>query len=285
MADSLIFIYENANGGTVVFREDSSLWITGISGISTVEASVAEAQGVGQIGATPTGVSIQPKTLTVNGMLWDRSLRSRLLAAVLPGVKARFTMLDGGQRYYLEGIPSKSPIVDEVREMPGFQFAFRCSFPYWRGEETVQTLAGLAALFRFPTSLAGEWYISRMTDSAFATVENPGNMPAPLTLRFKARTIVTNPEIYHLENGSYIRLNTTMAIGDIIEVSTVYGEKGAWQVAEDGSTTNVFRYLDIGSDLSMQLEPGTNTLRVSAEVGEDGLDVEIIAPKGVWAGV
>ena len=47
----------------------------------------------------------------------------------------------------------------------------------------------------------------------------------------------------------------------------------------------LFRLLNIGSNLAMQLQPGVNTFRVTASAGADGLDVTLIAPKGVWAGV
>lgn len=285
MENPLIFLYENEQGGSLVFRRDSELWITSVTGLSGVEASVAEAQGVGQVGATATAVSIQPKTLTIDGMLWNHAARPALLAAVLPGVPARLTMLDGASRYYLEGIPTKSPEVENSAGPQRFQCSFRCSYPCWRGEEAAAGLAGLTALFSFPASLAGSWYISRYSTNAFATVENAGNMPSDLTVCFAARTRVANPELYHLESGSYLRLNAVLDTGETARISTVYGRKGATLTRADGTEENIFRLLDIGSNLSMQALPGQNTYRCSADEGQAGLDVTILAPKGVWAGV
>ena len=279
------FIYENERGGALILRSDGDSFVTDIPALSTVDVSISEAQGVGQVGATATEASIQPKTITVSGAVRNAPARAALLAAVLPGVPARLTMVDGSARRYLEGIPSKSPEISNRRGVQPFQFAFRCSYPYWRGEERPNSLSGLTALFRFPVNLAGTWRISSRSSDVFSTVDHPGNMPASFTLRFSARTQVTNPEVYHLESGSFIRLITTMEIGDTIEVSTVYGSKGAWLISEDGVSTNVFRLLDIDSDLSMQLRPGVNTFRVEADAGKDGLDVTLFAPKGVWAGV
>ena len=116
-------------------------------------------------------------------------------------------------------------------------------------------------------------------------MNNPGNIASDLTLQFRARTQVTAPRVYHLESASYIQLDTTLNIGDTITVSTVYGNKGATHSSQTGSETNAFRLLDIGSNLAMQLQPGVNTFRVTASAGADGLDVTVIAPKGVWAGV
>lgn len=285
MANPVIFLYENALGGLVVFRRGGDCIISDMTSVSSVDTQISEAQGVGQTGATATAASIQPRTLTVNGAVRSPAARAALLAAVLPGVSARLTMLAGGERRYLEGIPSKSPDIANNRGVQKFQFSFRCSYPFWRGEDIATTLAALAPKFSFPCSLAGSWYISRYATSAFAVAENTGNMPAPLTVRFYARTQVIDPEIYHLESGSYIRINATMEIGDEITVSTVYGQKGATRTRPGGEPENVFRLLDIGSDLSMQLRPGTNTYKYDAADGKSGLDVTILAPKGVWAGV
>lgn len=285
MANSVMFFYENQLGGQLAFGRTSDHILSDISGMSQVSATVAEAQGVGQVGATAAGASVQPKTITLNGTVRDAAARASLLAAVLPGVPATLTMARGANRYFLEGIPEKSPEVSSNDGPQSFQFALRCSYPYWRGPEARSLLSGLSAQFHFPTSLAGRWYISRTTSEAFCTVNNPGSLASDLVLQFRARTQVTNPRVYHLESESYIQLNTTLNIGDTVTVSTVYGSKGATRSSQTGSETNAFRLLDIGSNLAMQLQPGENTFRVTAAAGADGLDVTVIAPKGVWAGV
>ena len=285
MANSVMFFYENQLGGQLAFGRTSDHILSDISGMSQVSATVAEAQGVGQVGATASGASVQPKTITLNGTVRDAAARASLLAAVLPGVPATLTMARGANRYFIEGIPEKSPEVSSNDGPQSFQFALRCSYPYWRGPEARSLLSGLSAQFHFPTSLAGRWYISRYTSEAFCTVNNPGSLASDLVLQFRARTQVTNPRVYHLESESYIQLNTTLNIGDTVTVSTVYGSKGATRSSQTGSETNAFRLLDIGSNLAMQLQPGENTFRVTAAAGADGLDVTVIAPKGVWAGV
>lgn len=285
MANSVMFFYENQLGGQLVFGRTSDHILSDISGMSQVSATVAETQGVGQVGATAAGASIQPKTITLNGTVRDAAARASLLAAVLPGVPATLTMARGANRYFIEGIPEKSPEVSSNDGPQSFQFALRCSYPYWRGPEARSLLSGLSAQFHFPTSLAGRWYISRYTSEAFCTVNNPGSLASDLVLQFRARTQVTNPRVYHLESESYIQLNTTLNIGDTVTVSTVYGSKGATHSSQTGSQTNAFRLLDIGSNLAMQLQPGENTFRCTAVAGADGLDVTVIAPKGVWAGV
>lgn len=285
MANPVIFLYENALGGSVAFRRDSDCILSDMTSVSSVDTKISESQGVGQTGATATAASVQPKTLTASGAVRSPAARAALLATVLPGVSARITMINGDARYYLEGSPDKTPIVANNRGVQKFQFSFRCSYPYWRGEEASTGLSGLEALFSFPRSLGGSWYISQYTTSAFAAVTNPGNMPSALTVRFYARAPVTDPQLYHLESDSAVQLNTTLDTGETIEVCTEYGRKGATLIRADGTRENVFRLLDISSNLNMQILPGDNTYRYDAADGKAGLDVTIVAPKGVWAGV
>lgn len=285
MADTVIFLYTNDAGGQLYFRRAGDCIMSDIDGVSSVDTKISESQGVGQTGATATAASVQPKTLTASGAVRSPAARAALLATVLPGVSARITMINGDARYYLEGSPDKTPIVANNRGVQKFQFSFRCSYPYWRGEEASTGLSGLEALFSFPRSLGGSWYISQYTTSAFAAVTNPGNMPSALTVRFYARAPVTDPQLYHLESDSAVQLNTTLDTGETIEVCTEYGRKGATLIRADGTRENVFRLLDISSNLNMQILPGDNTYRYDAADGKAGLDVTIVAPKGVWAGV
>ena len=284
MENSVIFMYENQKGGTVIFSPRADQWVENITGLSSVDSDISEAQGVGQVGATATAVAVRPKTCTITGAVRNPSARRLLLATVLPGVFGRLTMVSGGIRRYLEGIPTKTPDVQNKNGPQRFQIGFRCPYPYWRGEDTPTKLAGMIPCFQLPCSFSGRWYVSRPAENAFVELSNPGNMPSALTVQFVAKTQVTDPALYHMQSDSWIRLHTTLQPGETIAVCTQYGRKGAVKYTA-GSQENVFRVLDIQSNLGMALDPGTNTFKVEASAGRDGLEVILTAPKGVWAGV
>ena len=94
MANSVMFFYENQLGGQLVFGRTSDHILSDISGMSQVSATVAETQGVGQVGATAAGASIQPKTITGNG-----TVRTAAGRAACGGIARRARRAGHGGRH------------------------------------------------------------------------------------------------------------------------------------------------------------------------------------------
>lgn len=279
-----------AAGRSVTFyaHPRSPLWITALSGASANEVTVSESQSAGQVGSSIGSLSVQPRDLTVEGAIRAdlEANRRGLLACVLPGVQGRLTVTQSGESWYIDGVPTKTPDISDGSAVQQFQFVLHCPYPYWRSTADGSTqVAGLTKKFRFPCSLAGRWYISQYSASLFTVVENAGSAAMEFEAVFRAVTEVTDPELYHVERGTFLRIHKTLAAGESITVSTLYGKKGATLRLPDGTEQNAFRYLDVDSDLNLQLDPGPNTLRTAAGANREGLRVEIIIPKGVLAGL
>lgn len=280
-----------ASGGkSIAFfsKPGSVLWITSIVGASGNDVAISEAQGARQTGSTIGSQSVQPKDITVNGAALAAAEANRrgILACVLPGVSGRLTVVQNGESWYIEGVPKRTPDFSDGSIVQAFQFVLHCPYPYWRSTAGGSTqVAGLAKLFRFPCSLAGTWYISKYSESLFTVVENEGALAMEFDAVFTASSEVTDPELYHVERGTYIKLNKVMAAGETITVSTAYGRKGVMLRLADGTLANGFKYLDVGSDLNMQMDPGANTIRCDAANNREGLSVKIIMPKGVVPGI
>lgn len=288
MTQDTIYIYDNGTQQITFSRAPRQFWITKLSGVSDNAVTVSETQGVGQVGATLGSMSVQPRDITVNGCVFEpvEDNRAALLACVLPGVLARFIVAQAGKAWYLEGTPKKTPDFSDSPVVQDFQFSFHCPYPYWRTtEEASAMLAGIQKLFKFPFNTAGVWFISQYTASAFHRVLNEGNIATAFEVTLRATAEVDTPEIWHVERGTYLRINKVMAAGESIKISTVYGHKGVTLQHTDGDVENGFRYLDVDSDLNMELTPGVNTLRYAAAQNREGLIVTLQAPKGVLVGV
>ena len=87
------------------------------------------------------------------------------------------------------------------------------------------------------------------------------------------------------ERRALLRLNKVMEAGEKAVISTIYGSKGVTIIHPDSTEENGFRYLDIESDLNLQLDPGDNVIRYDAAYNRDGLRVKILSPKGVRHGL
>lgn len=90
------------------------------------------------------------------------------------------------------------------------------------------------------------------------------------------------PTVLARVNGEYRiidghRRNATMKTGDVIEINTKYGSKGA-KLIRDGVETDYFRYIDVDSTF-MQLAIGDNMFRYDAASGVNSLEVSIFYSK------
>lgn len=270
------------------FSEHSDFWITGVNSLSANEITISETQGVGQIGSTRSAQSIKPRDITISGLLLGNLDKNRrmLLATVKPEKSARFILTDGDESWYLEGTPSRTPLMEETPVQQAFQFVFHAPYPYWRSVDTINTLlAGIDALFQFPLNTGGSWYISRYETSLFKRIINSGDEPVAVTVTMEADAQVKKPEVRIVETGAFLRITKTMEAGERFVVCTVYGQKSVIYHHGNGAEENGFRYLSPDSDMNMELLPGVNTLRYIAEENREGLRVSVSAPKGVRAGV
>lgn len=266
----------------------SALWVTEITGASSNSVAISETQGAAQVGSTISSQSVQPKDITVNGAVLKELEKNRraILACIAPGNTGRLTIRQSGEGWYIEGAPKTTPVFSDSSKVQSFQFVLHCPYPYFKSTDGGNSqIAGLTRLFRFPCLLAGRWYISKYTESFFTPVENTGTVPLEFEVTFAAVTAVTNPEIYHVEKRTFIRIRKVLEAGESITVSTIYGRKGATLRQADGTESNAFRFLDIDSDLNMQMDPGRNTIRSDAEHNREGLRVQVVLPKGGLPGI
>lgn len=286
MNENTVFIYENTIG-RLVFQYDSPLWITDVDGMSSVEIDIAESRSTMQVGSSITSQNVRPRSFTLDGAIFEpiAAQRERLLNVIAPQIPATLTIRQGGEEWYLDVVPEKTPEVTPGNGVQFFQPRLRAAYPYWRTTASYATqIAGLVAMFKFPFYTGGSWWISRYSDSYFASIENRGNVPVEFRVTFTARAALDNPELYHVDTGKRILIRKSMIAGERVSVSTIYGHKGVVCTSASGETSNGFKYLSVDSDLSMTLRPGANLLRIDA-VNREGLGVRIEAPEGVKSGV
>jgi len=286
MNENTRFIYENAIC-RLIFQHDSPLWVTDVDGVSSVEIDIAEARSTAQVGASSTSQKVRPRSFTLSGAIFDpiAPQRERMLNVIAPQIPATLTVEQNVGSWYLDVVPEKTPEITPGNGVQFYQLRLRAAYHYWRTTASHATqIAGLVALFKFPFRTGGSWWISRYSDSYFATVNNRGNVPVEFRVVFTARAALNNPELYHVDTGKRILIRKSMVAGERVIVSTVYGKKGVTCVSAAGEVTNGFKYLSVDSYLSMTLIPGPNLLRTDA-TNRKGLGVRIEAPEGVRSGV
>lgn len=132
-----------------------------------------------------------------------------------------------------------------------------------------KNIAGIVPQFSFPWTYSPEKPISfgyfEFTDKTI--FENNGDEAVGLKLRIEATGTVQNPQFENLTNGQFIKINTELQAGDILEFSTVSADM---YVRLNG--VDIFDQIDRLSDF-FQLAVGDNFLQYSADVGETEMDI------------
>lgn len=93
-------------------------------------------------------------------------------------------------------------------------------------------------------------------ESVIVDCYNEGDVSTGMRIRFTALGTVSNPILLNVDTEEFIQINATMKTGDVIEINTKYGSKGA-KLIRDGVETDYFRYIDVDSTF-MQLAIGDN---------------------------
>ena len=153
-----------------------------------------------------------------------------------------------------------------------------CLNPFWREEtETRADIATWIGGFEFPVpdglELYDGWEIGYRQPSLIVNVFNSGDVKSGIRIEFRALGAVTNPTLLNVDTQEFIKLNLEMIAGDVLTVSTGYGEK-AVKLKRGGITTDAFRYLDVDSSY-LQIAVGDNLFRYSADTNAENLEVSI----------
>ena len=77
----------------------------------------------------------------------------------------------------------------------------------------------------------------------------------------------------NVNTQEFIKANISLEAGDVLTVSTGYGEKSV-KLARGGVESDAFRYLDVDSSY-LQLAVGDNLFRYSADTNAENLEVSI----------
>ena len=89
---SKVFKYVNENGESITFTYNSGFLINKPVGIDTLQVSLSQATGIDQVGATIQSANVQPRPVTVSGILVGEFVannKEKLLSVIRPDLSAK----------------------------------------------------------------------------------------------------------------------------------------------------------------------------------------------------
>ena len=256
-----------------------------ISGVTSV---IYSTNSMGQHGDTYVGQRIEARDIDVVGHINTRDkaqaleLRRRMLKIFNPELSATLVYEYGGFKRVIDCRAYGEPKILKKEVLYEFDLQIECLNPFWREEEeTKEDIASWVAAWHFPCVIEKDSTKSMIygyrAESVIVDCYNEGDVSTGMRIRFTALGTVSNPILLNVDTEEFIQINATMKTGDVIEINTKYGSKGA-KLIRDGVETDYFRYIDVDSTF-MQLAIGDNMFRYDAASGVNSLEVSIFYSK------
>lgn len=278
--------YTNERGESIIFSRASSYHVNfkDVSGLSDVRNAIYSINSMGQDGDTYLGNRIESRDIEIVGYIKERdktqlqALRRSMNRILNPQYTATLTYEFGSFRRVIGCTIDNAPAFVRKPIFEQFTVQLTCLNPFWREEaETREDVATWLGGFEFPEpdglELYDGWEIGYRQPSLIVNVYNSGDVKAGIRIDFRALGAVTNPQLLNVNTQEYIKLNLEMEAGDVLTVSTGYGEKSV-TLKRGGVTSDAFRYLDVDSSY-LQLAVGDNLFRYSAAANTENLEVSI----------
>lgn len=238
-----------------------------------------------EIGETLQHQSVNPKTLTIRGTLLGDCTAARNQMNHVLAPLARGRLIYNNARS-MEVYVKTSPDIERYSANARFSVSFYAPFPYWVEKNKVnQTLVGYEPQFQFPWNISdpNPFYMSKLAQVGYVTVNNEGEAPVGWTVNFLALLEAKNPYVKNIVTGEMVRVMRTMAAGEQVTISNEGEELSVTLTATDGTESDGFQYLDIAS-VPFKLQPGPNHIKTDADQGGDTLRASI-SFRPAYAGV
>lgn len=262
--------------GRIEFTIRNGIAIEKITSLSQQNAEFETTKSNRQIGEKLEHERVNPKTINIRGTLLGAcdTMREQMIHVIAPLSEGKLIFND---TYELTVRVKASPDIERYAANAKFNFSLYAPYPYWHKRERTQTmLVGLKGLFSFPWNISdpNPFRFSETTETGYVTVQNDGEAPADWTVTFSALGQVVNPSVYNMETGEYVKILKTMNDGEKIIISTEGDELTVTCVAEDGTETDGFQYLEVES-IPFKLSVGANYIKTDAEENLNALQASI----------
>lgn len=216
---------------------------------------------MGQDGDTVVAMRIESRDIEIVSSINERdkdaayALRRSLYHTMNSQLKATLTYARGDIIRVIDCVPDNAPVFSRRAVLIDYTVQLKCPYPFWRDiTETQDDIAAWVGDFQFPVEIPIEtgMQFGHREPSLIVNVRNGGDVRAGMKVDFKAIGTVVNPSLLNIETLEFIKINYTMQSGEIIRVSTLYGQKSVTLI-RGNSETDAFQYLDPDS-IYIQLE-------------------------------
>ena len=281
-------VYKDTEGNSITLT-DRPYILNVLDGADGLKNDLYTTKGLGQDGYTITDKTVQKRALSLKGYILAENTedveiyKRRLLTMFNPKNKGSFVYSFGDMSKKIDVEVETGPIFskDVTARTQNYIVNLIAPDPYWR--DTIDNKTDIAlwrGKFNFPLFIpkAKGIIMGVREPSLIANINNPGDIETGMLIEFRAKATVVNPSLFNINTREYIKINKTMAAGEVIKINTNYGNKKITSNT-NGVETDILNLLDITSTF-LQLAKGDNLLRYDADTGLDNLEISIYNTPG-----
>lgn len=254
--------FTNSRGESLFLGTSKPFYMTSIEGTGGAPSDLLSTKSPYQDGTTFVDMMLANRPLSIIGgiiaptrekMYQYRREFMRILNSKLGLGTLVYT--NSYRSYAIQAVVEGTPNFDEriVTNQP-FTINFICPDPYFTDVSPMSKglrfeIGGLMFPLVLPTQFA--------TASYEAYFQNDGDVPTPVEIHYKGPAL--NPVVTNETTGEYIKIKYDLSENDVLVINTAFGRKRVEVVNPDGTRTNVFHWIDLGSTF-FQLQVGKNLL-------------------------
>lgn len=301
--------YINSNNKSIVLGNTKPFVIISVDGLGSPENAIYTQKSPFQDGVTVTGSTLEFRNIVIEGKIIDRNrvnrqaYRNRLLQAFNPKLDGKLIYESVDFKRQIECKVEQAPYFASNSEQSyqDFSISLIAPSPFWKDikESSIDLVTWIPnlefdAVEGFSTEQAPNYWIETAPEgegfeefeSGFGTgspvefgyrltrqiveIDNIGDVEAPIRVVFRAHGEVAKPYIQNIETYELLRINKTLQAGDVLEITTEFGNKNVYLNGE-----KAHHYLDYINSTWLQLKPGINLIKYGAESGTEVLECRL----------
>jgi hypothetical protein len=254
-----------------------------IDGIYEIIANVNSTEYGATDGSHYNGTIVPARNIVITGRILNnyKARRDMLYKVFRPGSTGQFRYTEGDETKVIEYRMEHCKIPDEKAKIKTVEISLLCMDPYFSGvNDVIVNMASWISAFQFPHAFlnGGEEFGYKSNEVIKNIYNENGVNGIGMKITIGCIGVITNPKIYHVEQGEYIAIGTqsnpfVMDSGSKIVIDTTTGKKKVRKITNNVEIP-VDEYLDPASEF-IQLNTGNNSLRYAADDGEELMDVSI----------
>ena len=270
-------IWEHGADRVVLSVTPSPIYLVDVEGLDGLDQEIYSTKGSGQAGISVSGTSPNEREIVISFQLrrqTRQTARRDLLRAFCPSsTPGTLTFVRGNKRWsiqcYVESAPRFSDAV-----MPQGKVTLIAPSPAMLAPETTVDIARWVDNIQFDFEIPAEGHeLTYRAPQLIVNAFNEGDMDAGTVITIRALGEAKNPTLLNVVTQEKMSFTIDLEANDVLTVYTAYGQKRI-TLRSNGLESNAFNTLDAGSTW-LQMHPGDNFLRYSAELNEDNLEVSV----------